>query len=467
MPSFKGALKRMDDKSIMLEMGDNRVLDFKRTGKTKFLKAGEEIKSPKFNVGDELSIEATEEPGGYLTAVNVYWEKAGSGETASATRSPEKDRASGAPDAWGKDDPDRPVLKRGTPDNKPAAPDSKQEAADKKPAASDNKPAASPDPEPSAEAPGKPVATAEAAPAPAKRDEDDPGRPILRRGGPAQRSAAASSPADAPSKPVETAAAAPPSPGVFRTVDEPGTSIPVVRRGANDDLIRKATDAALEFTETLPAYVVQQLVTRYQGDGKPIRWQALDTVRMAVVFENGKEDYRDITVNGKPKNSLAETGGAWSTGEFGSVLIDLFSPATAADFMYRRDTRINGISAKMYDYSVTRDHSHWNITMGAQSYSPAYKGSVWIDPSNGRVMRIEMQAQGFPGAFPADTVESATDYQYIRLGDARQYLLPVHSENLSCQRGSDICSKNTIDFRNYKKYSGESTITFEPVKDKE
>ena len=45
-----------------------------------------------------------------------------------------------------------------------------------------------------------------------------------------------------------------------------------------------------------------------------MRWSALDVVTMNVVYENGKEDYRDITVNGKPKKSLEETGGAWSTG---------------------------------------------------------------------------------------------------------------------------------------------------------
>jgi hypothetical protein len=103
--------------------------------------------------------------------------------------------------------------------------------------------------------------------------------------------------------------------------------------------------------------------------------------------------------------------------------------------------------------------------MASQTFRPAYKGSIWIDPSNGRVMRIEMQAFGFPEDFPTDDVESALDYQYTRLGDAKQYLLPVHSESLSCQRGSDFCSHNVIDFRNYHKYSGESNITFgDPVK---
>ncbi|HEY2012848.1 MAG TPA: hypothetical protein VGH38_05070, partial [Bryobacteraceae bacterium] len=143
-----------------------------------------------------------------------------------------------------------------------------------------------------------------------------------------------------------------------------------------------------------------------------------------------------------------------------TVLIDLFSPATAADFHYKKDSRVGGVNAKMYDFNVEHKNSHWDIKVAAQSYTPAFKGSIWIDPATARVMRIEMQAYGFPESFPTDHVESATDYQYIRLGDAKQYLLPVHAETLSCQRGTNYCSRNTIDFRNYHKYSGESNITF-------
>jgi hypothetical protein len=179
------------------------------------------------------------------------------------------------------------------------------------------------------------------------------------------------------------------------------------------------------------------------------------------VYENGKEHYKDVAIDGKKTNKpLEEIGGAWSTGEFGTILIDLFSPATAADFHFARDGRESGIAAKVYDFSVKRENSHWTIHVGSQTYDPAYKGSVWIDPQTSRVLRIEMQAYGFPDAFPTDDVESAVDYSYIRLGDARQYLLPVHSDSLSCQRMSSACSKNSIDFRNYHKYTGESTVTF-------
>ncbi|MGB7721545.1 MAG: hypothetical protein WBL65_16690, partial [Bryobacteraceae bacterium] len=93
LPNFRGKLKQLDAKTITLELGDNRVLEFKRTDKTKFYKGGEELKSPDFKPGDQISIEGPEDPHGYMVAVNVYWEKS----AAAAQSAEEKD---GAVDTW-------------------------------------------------------------------------------------------------------------------------------------------------------------------------------------------------------------------------------------------------------------------------------------------------------------------------------------------------------------------------------
>jgi hypothetical protein len=431
MPNFRGKLKSMDAKTITLALDDDRIIDFRRTGSTKFFKSGDEVKDPKFNPGDQLSIEGPEDNTGAMVAVNVYWEKAAGATTATSASKDDK-----VPDAWA----DTPVTQQhGT----------------------------------------------QAAP-PAATDTNDPGPPTLKRGNvsdasreksapvPAQTAAPAAAPTLSPTNappaaaPTLSATNAPPAPTRIPTVapDEDdrasigslGGTIPMTR---GDDLIRKAADTALDFTEKLPNYVCQELMSRYESTTKPVSWHALDVVGMEVVYQDQKEDYRKITLNGRPVNKkLEEMGGAWSTGEFGTVLIDLFAPQTNADFHYQRDSRMAGVLTKEYTFNVTHANSHWTIHMGSQQYDPAYKGTVWIDPKTARVMRIEMQAYGFPADFESDDVESATDYEYVRLGDAQQYLLPVHAETLSCQRGTPYCSRNTIDFRNYKKYSGESTITF-------
>jgi len=431
MPNFRGKLQQMDGKTITIALDDDRQIDFKRNDKTKFYKNGEEVKNPQFTAGDQLSIEGPEDEKGYLIAVNVYWEKAAAAQTAARN-----DKDSGAIDTW-----------KDSPKNSAGAAASK---ADQGPAPATHVQSAS------------------------KADADDPGPPVLHRGKPADEArerapeppsqppapggTATGASAPPPAPPVETAEAAAPTAGYREVNDVP---VPESRPQRGDDLVRKAAAAAFDFTEGLPNYMCQEQMTRYASDSRPPSWRSLDLVSASVVYENGKENYRNIKVNNKPRDSFADTDGAWSTGEFGTLLVDLFSPETDAQFRFRQTARTAGITVKVYDYTVDHPHSHWNLIVSSQRYMPAYRGSVWIDPSTARVLRIEQQAYGFPSDFPTDHVESATDYEYVQLGDARKYLLPVHSETLTCQRGTDMCSRNTIDFRNYHKYSGESNITFD------
>src|ERR1039457_5229359 len=87
MPNYRGLFKQMDDKNITIELDDHRALQFKRTSKTKFFKNGDEVKTPKFDPGDQLSIEGPEDVEGFLTALNVYWEKRAAGTATSAQSS--------------------------------------------------------------------------------------------------------------------------------------------------------------------------------------------------------------------------------------------------------------------------------------------------------------------------------------------------------------------------------------------
>src|ERR1019366_3519928 len=84
MPNYRGLFKQMDDKNLTIELDDHRLLQFKRNGKTKFYKNGDEVKAPKFDPGDQLSVEGPEDAEGFLTALNVYWEKRAAGTATTA-----------------------------------------------------------------------------------------------------------------------------------------------------------------------------------------------------------------------------------------------------------------------------------------------------------------------------------------------------------------------------------------------
>jgi hypothetical protein len=285
-----------------------------------------------------------------------------------------------------------------------------------------------------------------------------PDRPILRRGKPKQTE---SDDSDAPAKPQKAAASAPAAPksdSIDFTITPEDAAKPTAYK--DDARITQTREWASTFTQGLPNFVCQQVTTRYMEQSKSSGWEALDVVTAKVVYEDGKEKYQEITVGGKRTNkNMMELGGSTSTGEFASILMSLFE-GQRAQFRFSESTSLTGgVAAAVYNFKVPLRNSDWTIRVGGQSLMPAYNGSVWVEKASPKVRRIEMQAVNVPKDFPDDAVESTVDYDQVRLGE-NMFLVPIHAEVLSCQRGTTICTKNAIDFRDYHKYSGESTVEF-------
>jgi len=77
LQSVTGMFRQMDDKFVVMEAQDTRIITLKRSPNTKFIKNGEEIKSEVLKPGDHLLAEYIQDDQGYLTAVNLHLEKEG------------------------------------------------------------------------------------------------------------------------------------------------------------------------------------------------------------------------------------------------------------------------------------------------------------------------------------------------------------------------------------------------------
>ena len=457
MDTLNGKLQRISTSQLVLTTDDGTQANvYVDRGTRYYTPSGANAKFGDFDIGDLVSIDVSRDNQNYYHAVRMTLQEKGSSNQTSGNstsdsdhpvlkRSSDSSSSSSSSSSISTDDPDRPRLTRNSSSTGSSSSDS---------------------------------ATA-AAPKPAPRDSDDPGPPVLRRNAPARvddtPAAGSQGQTEATLRPSikaedmngVTRGPAPPvvGPADASSVDRQAISrqtMPMGRSG--DPVIEGAREAAYQFTESLPNYIVKQYTTRYQTDtahGNRTSWQALDIVTADVVCENGKESYKNILINGKPSREDVEKTGSWSSGEFATVLQAILAPATDADFHGKRSTTIVNRPAFRYDYSVEKQNSQWHVYFsGSESYIPAYTGSIWIDKENFRVLRIEMSARDIPRSFPLDTVESAVDYDYVTISDQR-YLLPSHSEALSCVRGTGECSRNVIEFRNYKKFGADTSITFD------
>ncbi|HXK06231.1 MAG TPA: hypothetical protein VMS37_27790 [Verrucomicrobiae bacterium] len=247
------------------------------------------------------------------------------------------------------------------------------------------------------------------------------------------------------------------------SADESGASPPSSgppRPMTDEALIKDAREASSTFSAGLPSYLAQQVTTRYFATGWPIsHWQQIDEITAELAYVGGKEDYRDFKIDG---NSIdrPERSGSWSTGEFGTTLEDVMSFGTDAAFKRRGDDTVAGRPAVVFDYTVTQEHSHWTmVAPDERTYRPAYDGAIWIDKDTRRVLRIEQKASSFPRDFPVRRAEAILQYGFAKI-DGKSYLLPASGENIGCMSGSGACTRNAIVFRNYRKFTTDSTITF-------
>jgi hypothetical protein len=443
-----GMLRLVTGNQFVLEADDHRIITYKAGDKMTVQKDGKPAELSSFATADHLSVDSTMDDMGYFTATGVTFTAAGNArERAEASRTwdlpnlaSSNARRAAENKRSGNGDDERPTLRR------------KDDGAPPQPSAS-TQPATAP---PAAAEPDDNRPTTLVRPSDPTPDADDPGPPELRRGKPASRVSARNTEPESPSVAPSAGAA-----GSVNGADAAAAApdfIPV----QEDPIIVKAKEAAAAFVGVLPNFFCKQLTTRYESDRPKDGWQAIDTISADLAYENGHESYTNLKVGNKPqKGSMEDVGGSWSTGEFASLLDDLFEPGTAATFRKSGQDTISGRSATTFKFDVTREHSHWRIIMAAQLYYPAFRGTVWIDRETSRVLRLEMESRNMPLLFPLAKVEEAIDYDFVRLAAPQPFLLPTVSEVLSCQQGSSHCSRNRIEFRNYRKFGAESGITYD------
>jgi hypothetical protein len=129
-----------------------------------------------------------------------------------------------------------------------------------------------------------------------------------------------------------------------------------------------------------------------------------------------QEHYNVYSINGKLTNTIMDKvggGGARSTGEFASLMREIFDPKSEAVFNWEKWGTIRSRRTAVYNYSIDSGHSDYSLSYGGggdeQHIITAYKGLVYADPSTGEISRIQFVAVNIPKSFPVkDTSEILT-----------------------------------------------------------
>lgn len=233
--------------------------------------------------------------------------------------------------------------------------------------------------------------------------------------------------------------------------------------------LQEARDFALSYVKSLPDFLCLQ-VTRRSVDphfqiGSEGSWSPEDRIVEKLTFFDHKEGYELIQHN---DNSLVgkswETlGGSISRGEWATLLAEIFEPATNTDFHWLRWGTLRGQLTHVYQYRVEQQNSQETISyQNEQKITAGFHGNVYVQKGANAVLRITV-VPDIPASFPVQDVDQTVDYDYQKIGN-ETHLLPLRSQVQ--MRDGHIASRNEIEWRQYRKYSADTSITFDTTDDK-
>lgn len=241
------------------------------------------------------------------------------------------------------------------------------------------------------------------------------------------------------------------------------------------ELLERTRKATLGATQQMPDYLVKQQIARSRAIGTTSNWNVYDRLSIAVSYrQNLGEQYKLLSVNGMPPNvdeqegsSYGEKiGGTTSSGEYVSMLVQLFEPATQAEFEAVDTDTLRGRRTIVYEYSVKRELSKQSLQFQAGiNASPVgtivgYRGRIWVDRDDNRVLRLETISVEIPPDFPITAARSVIDYEWVAINEV-SHLLPSRALiELTSRLGSRTeQTRNDILFRGYRKFGTEVKIT--------
>jgi len=225
------------------------------------------------------------------------------------------------------------------------------------------------------------------------------------------------------------------------------------------EVIEKAREYALGYTKRLPDFFCLQVTRRYIDPSGLEFWRLGDTITTKLSYFEQKEDYKVMTINGRlTEVPYQQLDGSTSSGEFGSMMRELFERNTQARFEWLRWATLRGRRNHVYTYFVAQPNSKWTVSYQRRDVTtPGYKGLVYVDRDTLEVTKITLEAD-MPPTFPIQMATTSLDYDLIEIS-GNKFMLPLRAE-VRMRSGKDLI-KNEVEFRMYRKFGTDTSIKFD------
>lgn len=218
-------------------------------------------------------------------------------------------------------------------------------------------------------------------------------------------------------------------------------------------LPHQAAYRAAQFIETLPNFIVTEMITRAERSPDNKDWQTKDKLEVELTYSHKtSEKARLLKINDRPTTqTLASVFGATSQGEFGGFIGSLLDPRSRADFREAGKEHYRGRNTALYRFAVKKQNSSYVLTDKTTNRKiiTGTQGTVWIDIETAYILRLEIAVTEVEPNFPLTMSEHAVEYDWVTIAGAK-YFMPISAEAIIGSEQTRFYQRNVTAFKNYR-----------------
>jgi hypothetical protein len=229
------------------------------------------------------------------------------------------------------------------------------------------------------------------------------------------------------------------------------------------ELLEKSRLANDDLYSNLKSFVCKEQIQRFKGDIRGSRARSIDRVSANLSFENGVERYSEIRQNSRDLSSISALSGAWSEGEFGTLLQQTAQLMEIQSVAFVESTTLDGIPAAIYRFTVAEQESPWDLEVSSKHYRIPFTTDVWISAQTGEILKITRKSI----SIPEETRIAEIDWD-VTLGavdlNGKTWRLPTAAAYSVSYAESKRKEWNEMSFSGYRRYGSESFLRFDGFK---
>jgi hypothetical protein len=224
----------------------------------------------------------------------------------------------------------------------------------------------------------------------------------------------------------------------------PAPDLPIQRR-----ILTQAITYVSRTVRQLPNFSASRVTTRFKDmEGEPAL-HLVGVSNLPVAFRDGQEA---VVAEAESKKNAPAMNGLSTKGEFGPILFTVLLDIAHSTVKWNHWEQTPNKTLAVFAFNVPRDKSHYQVggccqpadSSHAIPQFSSYHGLIAIDPAEGTIFRIAVQAD----LQPADLISRAdilVEYGPVAIG-GRSYICPVRSVAILVDKV--VASSTAPSFRN-------------------